>query len=104
MTSASATSSTAKRKRDDALRARIEAEASRFDLRALLRLLAAHGYERHDLRFRSHPEDVSSGALIQAVSFEPAPSRVVSIVLNLGLLGSNGLLPSYFAQLIERAR
>lgn len=92
------------RKRDDALLARIEAEASRFDLRALLRLLAAHGFERHDLRFRSHPEDVSSGALIHTVSFEPAPSRVVHIVLNLGLLGSNGLLPSYFAQVIEQAR
>ncbi|MEY4579201.1 MAG: hypothetical protein RL701_3904, partial [Pseudomonadota bacterium] len=92
------------RKRNAALLARIEAEATAFDLRALLRLLAAHGYERHDLVFHSNPDDVSSGALIHSVQFAPAPARTVDITLNMGLLGSNGLLPSYFAQLIERAK
>ena len=81
----------------------VTARATSFDLRALLRLLAHHGFQREDVVFESNADEVSGSALIHSVTFDPLPARRVRIVLNMGLLGSNGLLPSYFARIIEQA-
>lgn len=92
-----------KRKPDEAMLRNIEAQATRFELRTLLRLLASYGYSRGDTVFHSNSDDNSGAALIHGVRFDKLPARRVTIVLNMGLLGPNGLLPSYFAQIIEQA-
>lgn len=85
---------------------RIAARARDFDLGPLLRLLRQEGYAPEHTLFESNPEPVSSQALVEAVTFHPAagsfPRRVV-VTLNLGLLGSQSLLPSYFLEVAERS-
>src|SRR6185436_18501491 len=43
----------------------------------------------------------AASTLIEAVSFRAGPPRRVLITMNLGLLGDNSLLPSYFFHIIE---
>lgn len=83
---------------------RVTREARRFDLRQLLKLLREHGYGRNDLLFRSSLSGTSS-SLVEAIEFDRSRSRpVVHIALNIGLLGDNSLLPSYFFEVIEQTR
>lgn len=84
-----------------AFEARIVREARRFELRPLLDLLAAKGYPREEILFEGMREGSSTG-LVEAVRFEKAPVRVVVLSLNLGLLGDNSLLPSYFFQVVDK--
>jgi hypothetical protein len=90
---------------DATLLERISARAREFDLGPLLRLLEQH-YEPAHILFESNPEPVSSTALVEKVTFKPPgdslPRRVV-VTLNLGLLGSNALLPSYFLEVAEQS-
>jgi hypothetical protein len=91
------------------LEERISARAREFDLGPLMRLLASIGYEREHILFESNPDPVSSPSLVEAVTFTPptadSPSaeRRVLVTLNLGLLGSNSLLPSYFLEIAEQS-
>jgi hypothetical protein len=88
------------------LEQRICARAKEFDLGPLLRLLEHEGYTSEQLLFESNPEPVSSSALVEAVTFHPAAgsfAKRVVVTLNLGLLGSQSLLPSYFLEVAEQS-
>ncbi len=74
--------------------------ARHFDLRPLLALLKARGFESHQILFRSALHSTSS-TLIDALWFEREAPRRVYIQLNLGLLGDSSLLPAYFFETIE---
>jgi hypothetical protein len=75
--------------------------ARRFDLKPLLDLLLAKGYKREEILFESVHEGESAG-IIESVTFRKKPHPGVVIQVNLGLLGDNTLLPSYFFQEIEK--
>jgi hypothetical protein len=83
-----------------AFEAKVEGLARQFDARCLLDLLVAKGYPREDILFEGTHE-ATSLTLVEKVTFRPPPSRGVLVTLNLGLLGDNSLLPSYFFQVIE---
>lgn len=84
------------------IEARIVARARDFDLGPLLRLLEAEGYPSERIFFESNPELVASPALVAAVTFHHSPVRRVVVTLNLGLLGANSLLPSYFQHVADQ--
>jgi hypothetical protein len=86
--------------RDLDLERRLRARAQQFDLRALLALLRARGFRRHEIFFRGTGQGTAAG-LIEAIHFPPE-NRHVIITVNLGLLGDNSLLPSYFLEAIEK--
>lgn len=77
--------------------------APEFDMKPLLSVLAKLGYRRDDVLFRSNPENTTTRSLIHSLELRRRPYRQAVITCNLGLLGSNGLLPSYFAQAMEHA-
>ncbi|MFT3765633.1 MAG: hypothetical protein QM820_08975 [Minicystis sp.] len=79
---------------------RITREARRFQLKPLLDLLIAKGYPREEILFEGTHEG-SAATLIEGIRFQAKPVRGVLITLNLGLLGDNTLLPSYFFHVIE---
>ena len=81
--------------------ARIVREARRFELKPLLDLLIARGYPREELLIEGTHEGRSTG-FVEAVRFEKEPVRNVVVTVNLGLLGDNTLLPSYFFKMIDR--
>lgn len=81
---------------------RIVARARAFDLAPLLKLLEAEGYTAENILFESNPEMVATPALVAEVTFHREPVRRVVVTLNLGLLGGNGLLPSYFQHAAEQ--
>lgn len=83
-----------------AFEARLTREARRFDLKPLFDLLLAKGYLREEILFEGIPEG-SASTLVEAIRFRDRPVRGVVITLNLGLLGDNSLLPSYFFQAID---
>lgn len=88
---------------DDALEARISAEARRFELPPLLFLLTVRlGYGPSDLVFQSHQEPSSASSVVDAVEFcrSPRGHRYVLVTLNIGLLADGGLLPGYMQRLI----
>lgn len=85
-----------------AFEAKITRQVRRFDLKPLLELLAHKGYERDDILFESTNES-SSSSLVEAIEFRKRPVRYVLITLNIGLLGDNTLLPSYFFQVMEKS-
>jgi hypothetical protein len=80
--------------------ARIVREARRFELKPLLNLLIARGYPREEILFEGTHEG-SATNFVEAVRFEKEPVRGVVLTLNLGLLGDNTLLPSYFFKVID---
>lgn len=84
------------------LAAKISREAGSFDLRPLVKLLDQMGYGREAILFESHGER-TSGGVVHAVTFKDEPTRHVLVTLNVGLLGDNSLLPSYFLQAIEQS-
>jgi hypothetical protein len=84
------------------IEARIAADAQRFDLRPLLRLLAEIGYPREQVLFESS-EEGRSASVVKGVRFLRRPMRSVVVTVQLGLLGDNTLLPSYFFHVIEQS-
>jgi hypothetical protein len=84
------------------LEARVEREAGRFDLRPLMELLAVMGYSPRDVEFESTSERVTGG-VVNAIEFVKKPFRHVRVTVNIGLLGDNALLPSYFFQIVEKS-
>jgi hypothetical protein len=82
--------------------AAISERAREFDLLPLLSRLRELGYGPEQLLFESNPEQHAAGTLVEAVRFERGRAgRTVRIVLNLGLLGPDPLVPSYFLELAE---
>lgn len=89
--------------RRGAIEERIQREARRFDLGALVRLLAEHGWPRETLLFQGNPEGGSS-SLVEAVELRTRPTRRAIVTVNMGLLGDSSLLPSYFLRAIEASQ
>lgn len=83
------------------LERQISRRARAFDVPALLRVLRWLGWREEELLFRSHLSTASPGALIHAVEFSHRPRREVRVTLNLGLLGPQSPLPSYFFRSLD---
>ena len=84
-----------------AFEARIVREARSFEVKPLIDLLVARGYPREEILFEGTHEGSSTG-FVESIRFEKQPVRLVVLTLNLGLLGDNTLLPSYFFQVIDK--
>jgi hypothetical protein len=84
-----------------AFETRIRKRIRDFDLGALMRALAHRGYGVADVMFESNVEETSPESIVEAIRFVRAPRRSAIVTLNLGLLGSQGLLPSYFQRVIQ---
>lgn len=84
------------------MEARIQAEATRFDLRPLLELLGKIGYGREAILFES-TESGPAPSLVRGVRFSKSPIRTAIVSVHIGLLGDNTLLPSYFFYLIQQS-
>ena len=84
-----------------ALMTRLTSAAPSFDLLALLRALEHLDFGPSDLFFKNDPEDAPTRSLISRVEFREMPTRHVILTLNMGLLGPNSPLPSYFLRLLE---
>ena len=82
---------------------RIRRQRAQFDLGSLLELLAAHGWDADDVRFASHYSTVSQPCLIHDVELVAEP-RHVRIILNMGLLGPQSPLPSYFFKKLDTGK
>lgn len=75
--------------------AKLAKRVGEFDIPSLIRVLQTLGYERSDIRFASNPSTISQPGVIHSVDFLRDPTRA-KITLNLGLLGPQSPLPSYF--------
>jgi len=82
-----------------AFQERVSQRVRSFDLKPLIDLLILHGYRREQLLFESNREGGAT-SLVHAIEFSPNGAGVL-ITVNLGLLGDNTLLPSYFLREIE---
>jgi hypothetical protein len=87
----------------EALERRIREKARSFDLRTLVQLLVSEGYARESLLFQGNPEGGAT-SIVHDIEFRTRPTRTVLVTVNLGLLGDNALLPSYFIQEVEKSR
>ncbi len=81
---------------------RVRQRARAFSLGPLIDLLVAHGYRRDQLLFESNREGGAT-SLVHAIEFRAGGAEVL-ITVNLGLLGDNTLLPSYFLREVESSR
>lgn len=77
------------------LRARIESQAPRFEVPALVDALRLLGYCPSEICFRSRPTLVRQGSVVESVNFDPLAHRVYVWVC-IGLQSSQGSLPMYF--------
>jgi hypothetical protein len=80
---------------------KIQAHKDDFDFISLLRLLNRIGYTSSSIRFKSYNSLVSQKGLIRKIQFKKKPEKIVVIILNLGLLGPQTPLPSYFQKMID---
>jgi hypothetical protein len=80
--------------------AALSRSARRFELSALLRVLRRHGYAPEDIWFESARGAPASPGMIDSLRFEGSPRRAI-VRLSVGLLGSDGPLPSYFRKFSE---
>ena len=78
----------------------IERRAAEFDPLALVEVLEHAGYAPEEILFRSNPTNASAVSLVASVKFHPLPPRRVVVTLNLGLLGAQSPLPTYFTELL----
>lgn len=74
--------------------------ARRFELPALLRVLRRRGYAAEDVWFESARGAPGSPGLVDSLRFEDSPRRAI-VRLSVGLLGTDGPLPSYFRRFAE---
>lgn len=79
------------------MEAAIVARARRFALGALLDALHAIGYTDDDIELRSHATATHRTSVVDSIRFEGSPRRA-TVVLNLGLLAPQSILPSYFQE------
>lgn len=83
------------------LRERLITKASTFDLLALLKAVRVLGYEPDDIFFANAVDEAVTRTLVRFVRFEQSPIERVVIGVNMGMMGPNGPLPSYFQQFAE---
>lgn len=89
---------------DDAVREAVRRAAPRFELAALIDLLAHLGVDPADIEYRSHATTTHQPALIRDIEFlDDHPPRV-RVTLNIGLLSAPGPLPSYFLKVMGQQR
>jgi hypothetical protein len=86
---------------NEALEAEIARRITEFDPVALLDLLHSMGYGDEEILFESRLTSTSQPAMIQAIDFKTQPIKQVVLSFNLGLLGPQSPLPSYFAKLMD---
>ena len=79
----------------------LQDRAKDFDLVALHRALRRAGYGRDEIVFESNADRSSPGSLVESVRFERRGVRIAVVELNIGLLGADSVLPSYFAMLAD---
>jgi len=72
-----------------------------FDIISLLHLLMEMNYSPEEIRFRSHNSICSQSGLIHDILFQHEPVREAVITMNMGLLGVQSPLPSYFRKKME---
>jgi len=72
-----------------------------FDIISLLYLLETMNYSPEEIRFRSHNSICSQSGLIYDIAFRQEPVREAVITMNMGLLGVQSPLPSYFRKKME---
>ena len=89
--------------RAESVKAEIARRASEFDPAALVHLLAWLGYRPEEVLFESAVREVSQSALVQKVDFRSEPVKQAVVTLNVGLLGTQSPLPSYFKRILEDA-
>lgn len=94
------TSELSEEERRDRERRVVEA-AQRFDLGALMGVLRRLGYRPAQTLFESNSEEAGSEGIIERLCFEGERPRRVRITLNIGLLGRETLLPSYFFSVLR---
>lgn len=82
------------------LEAAITARARHFALGALIDALHSIGYADEQIEFRSHATSTHQDCVVESVQFSRSPRRA-TVVLNLGLLSPQSLLPSYFRAVID---
>ncbi len=80
---------------------KIQSKKDEFDFISLWRLLNYLGYANNRIRFKSYNSLVSQNSLIRKLSFDGQDEKKVVITLNLGLLGPQTPLPSYFQKMID---
>lgn len=73
-----------------------------FDPLSLLLVLKRLGYSLEQILFRSHPSICSQDALFEEIRFRSQPSPHVVVSVNMGLLGAQTSLPSYFLKRMDR--
>lgn len=84
---------------------RVVERAREFDVRALVSLLRANGFGDDEIRFMSNSDTTSPRSLVERVEFkDDGAAHHAVVVLNLGLLGSRTLLPSYFVRALQTGR
>ena len=86
------------------IESKIQACKDKFDFISLLRLLNHIGYTTSRIRFKSYNSLVSQKGLIRKIQFKKTTEKTVVITLNLGLLGPQSPLPSYFQKMIDAGR
>jgi hypothetical protein len=72
-----------------------------FDIISLLHLLSTMNYAPEEIRFRSRNSICSQSGLIHDIAFTQEPVREAVITMNMGLLGVQSPLPSYFRKKME---
>lgn len=82
--------------------AALVADAQRYDLAALRRALAGLGYSDDDIEYRSNQTSCHQSSVVAAVELLRAPRRRAVVSVNLGLLGPQSPLPSYFQKTLDR--
>jgi len=83
------------------LEQRIKAHVNEFDLLPIIELLGSLGWSRDEIRLTSHFTTTSQAGLLHDIEFIHSPVRQVRIVMNVGLLGPQSPLPSYFFKKID---
>ncbi|MGI0119072.1 hypothetical protein [Zooshikella sp. RANM57] len=77
---------------------KINSHLNRFDILALLKLLDYKGYTTDKIRFKSNANLTSQKRIVERVEFI---FEYVHITLNLGLLGTQTHLPSYWLKKLD---
>ncbi len=83
------------------LEAAISKKIHSFDVISLLRILEHIGYSQSEILFKSHYSSSSQPGLIHSIVFHTVPVRRATVTFNLGLLGAQSPLPSYFQKKLD---
>jgi hypothetical protein len=83
------------------LEERVAGRIHEFDIISLLHLLMTMNYSPEEIRFRSYNSICSQSGLIHDIKFRQEPVREAVITMNMGLLGVQSPLPSYFRKKME---